>query len=95
MHEVVRSMGRSFVADTEVTEFEPGASYSFAGAGTIGGLRGGRDVEADSMGGATFTYRIELDPTGAMRALGPVLAPTVRSGLKKDLKRLKELLESL
>ena len=40
-----------------------------------------------------FTYEIELTPTGGMRLLGPILGPMVRSGLKKDLQKLKALLE--
>jgi len=68
IHEVVRTSGRDYVADTVVTEFDPGVSYRFEGAGTIGGLRGGRAVRADGAGtGAVFTYSIELQPTGGMR----------------------------
>ena len=94
VHEVVRSSGRNYVADTEVTELDPGVSYRFAGAGTIGPLKGGRAVRADQAGGgALFNYTIELQPTGGMRLLGPLLGPIVRSGLKKDLQRLKGLLE--
>ena len=93
VHEVVRTSGREYVADTVVTELDPGASYRFAGSGTIGGLRGGRAVRPDSRG-AVFTYEIELEPRGAMRLLRPVLGPMVRSGLRKDLGRLKELLET-
>lgn len=94
VHEVVRSSGRDFIADTMVTELEPGTSYRFSGEGTIGGVAGGRTVVPDSEGtGAVFTYEIELTPTGGMRLLGPVLAPIVRSGLKEDLARLKALLE--
>jgi hypothetical protein len=33
------------------------------------------------------------DPAGGMRVLGPLLGPIVRSGLKKDLLKLKTLLE--
>ena len=47
----------------------------------------------DAGGGAVFTYTIELEPTGGMRLLGPLLGPIVRSGLKKDLRQLKTLLE--
>jgi carbon monoxide dehydrogenase subunit G len=95
VHEVVRTSGRDFVADTTVTEVEPGASYRFAGEGTIGGVAGGRSVRPGSEGdGAVFTYEIELTPSGGMRLLGPVLGPMVRSGLKKDLRKLKELLEN-
>ncbi|MBA3263794.1 MAG: SRPBCC family protein [Thermoleophilaceae bacterium] len=95
VHEVVRSLSRDFVADTVVTELDPGASYRFMGAGTIGGVGGGRSVRADPQGtGTVFTYEIELRPQGNMRLLGPLLGPIVRSGLKKDLRRLKVLLDA-
>ncbi len=93
VHEVVRSSGRTYVADTVVTDLEPGASYRFSGDGTIGGLRGARAVESDGGSGAVFTYTIELAPEGGMRLLRPILGVMVRSGLRKDLSRLKELLE--
>jgi hypothetical protein len=44
--------------------------------------------------GAVFTYTIELQPRGGMRLLGLLLGPLVRSGLKKDLPKLKTLLEN-
>src|SRR5262245_56363345 len=92
VHEVVRNSGRDYVADTVVTELDPGASYRFEGSGTIGGLRGGRAVRtADA--GSVFTYTIELQPSGGMRLLAPVLRPMIRSGLRKDLQKLKGLLE--
>ena len=95
VHEVVRSLGRDFVADTEVTDLVPGASYRFTGAGTIGGVAGGRAVESAADGnGAVFTYEIELTPEGGSRLLGPLLGPMVRSGLRKDLQKLKALLEA-
>ena len=40
-----------------------------------------------------FTYEINLQPKGGMRLLGPLLGPMVRSGLNKDLRKLKGLLE--
>ena len=56
VHEVVRSSGRDYIADTVVTELEPGVSYRFAGEGTIGGLTGGRQVSPAADGrGSTFT----------------------------------------
>ena len=95
VREVVRSSGRDYVADTVVTEFDPGTSYRFEGAGTIGGLAGGRIVRPGAQGaGARFTYEIDLQPKGGMRLLRPILGSMVRSGLKKDLQRLKELLET-
>ena len=92
VHEVVRTSGRDYVADTVVTDLDPGVSYRFSGSGTIGGLSGGRSVRAHP-DGAVFTYTIELEPKGGMRLLRPVLGPMVRSGLKRDLRQLKALLE--
>jgi hypothetical protein len=94
VHEVVRNSGRDYVADTVVSELEQGVSYRFAGSGTMGPLAGGRAVRADENGtGAVFTYKIEVEPKGPMRLLGPLLGPIVRSGLRKDLQRLKTLLD--
>jgi uncharacterized protein YndB with AHSA1/START domain len=93
VHEVVRNSGRDYVADAEVTELDPGVSYKFSGEGTIGGIAGGRRVEPDGGSGAIFTYEIVLTPKGAMRLLSPVLGRMARAGLKKDLRKLKELLE--
>jgi hypothetical protein len=93
VHEVVRNSGRDYVADTVVTDLEPGAFYRFAGSGTIGGVGGARYVRSADGVGAEFTYEVELEPKGGMRLLRPLLGRIVRAGLKKDLGRLKELLE--
>ncbi len=94
VHEVVRSAGRDYVADTVVTDLDPGVSYRFEGAGSIGGLRGSREVRPAASGdGAEFTYAVELRPTGGLRLLRPLLGPMVRAGLRKDLRSLKALLE--
>ena len=95
VHEVVETSGREYVADTVVTSLNPGAAYEFEGSGTIGGLSGGRSVRSALNGnGSVFTYDIRLEPTGAMRLLRPVLGMVVRSGLKKDLEKLRVLLET-
>ena len=94
VHEVVRNGGRTYVADTVVTSLDPGASYEFSGSGSIGGLSGRRTVSPNgAVGGSVFTYDIRLQPQGGMRLLRPLLGPVVRSGLKKDLRALKGLLE--
>ena len=94
VHEVLRTSGRQYVANTVVTSVDPGVSYEFSGRGTIGGLRGGRSVRPSEDGlGSVFTYDIDLKPEGGMRLFRPVLGPMVRSGLKKDLQKLRTLLE--
>jgi carbon monoxide dehydrogenase subunit G len=95
IHEILKLAGRRYTTDSTVTDVEPGVSYSFAGAGTSGDVRGGRTVMPDPGGdGSVFTYTIEVKPKGTARALGPLLLPLLRSGLQKDLKRLKALLEA-
>jgi Polyketide cyclase / dehydrase and lipid transport len=93
IHEVVVTSGREYVADTIVTEFHAGTSYRFTGEGTIGKLSGSRSVEPRGETASVFTYGIELTPRGKMRLLRPILGPMVRSNLRKDLVRLKGLLE--
>lgn len=95
VHEVLRMAGRSFTTDSTVSDVDPGVSYRFAGTGTSGDIRGSRTVRANQdEGGSVFTYRIDLEPKGVARALGPLLVPILRSGLQKDLKRLKSILET-
>lgn len=92
VHEVLKLGGRSYVTDSTVTELEPGVSYRFSGNGTSGDVQGSRTVRGNG-DAAVFTYKIELEPKPALRMLGPLLVPMLRSGLKKDLRRLKTLLE--
>lgn len=94
VREVVKFSGRTFTTDSVVTDIDPGVSYRFEGRGSSGAVHGGRSVRpGDGDESAVFTYDYELDPEGGMRVLGPLLAPVLRSGLRKDLRRLKTLLE--
>lgn len=43
---------------------------------------------------AQFTHEIDLQPKGPTPLLRPIVASMVRSGLKKDLQKLKGLLET-
>jgi carbon monoxide dehydrogenase subunit G len=93
IHEVVRTSGRDYIAETVVTEFDAGSSYWFVGTGTIGALEGGRSVEPKGETASVFTYTVDLRPRGAMRLLRPILGSTVRSNLKRDLQQLKAMME--
>lgn len=94
IREVVHNGGRDYLAETVVTEFDPGTSYWFEGSGTIGKVDGGRRVEPAAGGGSDFTYTVEMQPQGMMRLLRPILGSMVRSNLRRDLATLKEILES-
>ena len=93
VHEVLETGGRSYVADSTVTQV--GAmTYRFEGSGTLGRLAGRRTVVAGaSPSEAVFTYEIEITPSGMNRLLRPIIAGTARRGLKGDLTRLRDLLE--
>jgi Polyketide cyclase / dehydrase and lipid transport len=93
VHEVLKTGGRSYVADSTVIQV--GAmTYRFEGSGTLGKLAGSRTVIASaSPSEAVFTYKIEITPSGMSRLLRPIIARTARSGLRSDLQRLRELLE--
>jgi hypothetical protein len=95
VHEVLELAGRSYVTDTAVTEVGPGLSYRFAGAGTSGQVSGRRSVrEGGTPGSAVFTYEVELEPDGLPRVAAPVLAWWLRRSLRRDLGRLREMLEA-
>ena len=95
IREVLRSSGRSFITNATVFDVEPGVSYRFSGRGTTGLVSGQRRVEASESGErSVFTYHVELHPTGFYRLLRPVLKGALGSGLRKDLQRLKAMLES-
>ena len=95
VHEVVRFAGRTFTSYSTVTDVDPGSAYAFAGNGMSGEIRGRRSVRPDVKGtGSSFAYEIELAPPPRLRALAPLLTPVLRAGLRRDLRRLKALIES-
>lgn len=94
VREVLRLAGRAYTTDTIVTEV--GArSYRFAGSGTSGAVEGGRRVVAGpEPGTAVFTYDVDLQPTALPRAARPVMAWWLRHSLRRDLSRLRQLVEA-
>jgi len=93
--EVLRLGGRSYTTNTTVTEVGPGLSYRFAGEGDSGEVRGGRSVRAgEADGSAVFTYDIELEPHAIPRPARPLLAWWLRRSLRRDLQRLRRLVEA-
>jgi uncharacterized protein YndB with AHSA1/START domain len=71
--------GARLVMSTEEAPFPMETSYLFADTGS---------------GGTRVTLRNRGMPTGFSRVAGPALARAMRSANRKDLARLKELLES-
>lgn len=94
IHEVLRSSGMTFITDAVVFDVAPGVSYRFAGRGTTGEVRGMRTVEPTGDGTSIFTYQVELRPTRHYRVLRSLLGRALGAGLRKDLARLKRLMEA-
>jgi hypothetical protein len=93
VHEALTTGGRSYVADSVVTHVGP-MTYRFDGSGTLGKLAGSRTVVTGaSPSEAVFTYQIAITPSGMNRLLRPIIARTARRGLRRDLQRLRDLLE--
>ena len=93
VHEVVRKLGSTYVTNSTVTEVGPGYRYRFAGEGDSGRVDGGRAVVANADGTTTFTYDIELHLEGMLARLAPAVAWFMRRALRRDVRRLRRILE--
>ena len=95
VREVLQLGGREYVTNTTVTDVGPAMSYSFAGHGTSGVVRGRRSVvSAASPVSAVFTYDVELEPTTIPRPARPLLRWWLQHSLRRDLRRLRTMLEA-
>ena len=95
VREVLELGGRTYTTDSTVTEVGPGHRYRFEGTGTSGVVRGGRTVrDGDGWGTTVFTYDVELEPDGVPRLAQPILGWWLGHSLRRDLGRLRTLIES-
>ena len=91
-HEVLRFMGSTYVTDATVTHVEPDRCLLYEGAGDGTTVRGYRRVE-DTSGGTRFVEGIEIELSGPMRVLEPLLARLYGRRIKSEVQTLKSLLE--
>jgi uncharacterized protein YndB with AHSA1/START domain len=91
-HEVLRFMGSTYVTDATVTHVEPDRFLLYEGAGDGTSVRGYRRVE-DTSGGTRFVEGIEIELSGPMRVLEPLLARLYGRRIKSEVQTLKSLLE--
>ena len=95
IREVLELAGKTYTTDTVVTEAIPGRRYTFAGEGTGGAVRGGRIVRPGPRPDTSvFTYHVEVEPHGVARLAQPVLGRMLSRSLRRDLERLRELIEA-
>ena len=95
VREVLHLGGRDYVTDTTVTDVGPGMSYRFAGEGTSGAVRGGRRVvNGEAPGSAVFTYDVDLEPHAIPVGARRLLTWWLGHSLRRDLRRLRTLVEA-
>ena len=96
VREVLELAGRTYTTETAVTDVGPGLTYGFAGAGTSGRVSGRRTVTTSASGdSARFSYEVRLEPGETMpRVVAPLLARWLRHSMRRDLRRLRRLVEA-
>ena len=94
VREVLRLAGKNYVTDSTVTETGPDLSYRFSGTGTSGDVSGRRSVVPNTAGAAVFAYDVELEPRGIPRVAQPLLGRWLTHSMRRDLERLRHLIES-
>lgn len=90
--EVLRFMGSTYVTDATVTDVEPGRRLAYEGGGEGTTVRGYRRVE-EAPGGARFVEGLEIELSGTMRLLEPLLARLYAYRMRSEVRALKALLE--
>lgn len=91
-HEVLRFLGSTYVTDATVTEVGPDRRLAYEGGGDGTTVRGYRRVE-ETPGGARFVEGLEIQLSGPMRLLEPLLARLYARRMRSEVRALKSLLE--
>ncbi|HJZ62185.1 MAG TPA: SRPBCC family protein [Miltoncostaeaceae bacterium] len=91
---VARFMGRRLEYTYEVTELVPGERLVMRTAEGPFPMETTYTWEDEPGGGTRMTLRNRGEPAGVSKAAGPMMAPAMRRANRKDLARLKALLEA-
>jgi uncharacterized membrane protein len=91
---VARFLGRRLAYTYEVKEIVPGERFVMATAEGPFPMETTYAWEDTAGGGTRMTLRNRGEPSGFSRLVAPFMASAVRRATKKDLARLKEILES-
>jgi uncharacterized membrane protein len=88
-----RVLGRALGIVIEVTALEPGSRFEYRGA--AGPLRTHNVVTFERVtGGTQVTWTDEIELSGVLGPLEPLVGRLVRRGYEADLGRLKDILEA-
>lgn len=91
-HEVLRFLGSTYVTDATVKKVVLGRSLAYEGSGDGTTVRGYRRVE-ETPGGARFVEGLEVQLSGPMRLLEPLMARLYARRMRSEVQALKTLLE--
>ena len=92
-HERMTFAGIRMINVAEIVEFDPGRKTAFKTIGRPLVATGYRLVEPDAAG-AHFTYAAEVELRGPVALLAPFLQWHLRRTVRRDLERLKRILEA-
>jgi uncharacterized membrane protein len=91
---VARFLGRSLEYTYEVTELVPGARLVMRTSEGPFAMETTYTWADAPSGGTRMGLRNRGEPAGLSKLVAPLLAPAMRRANRKDLRRLKEILES-
>ena len=87
-----RFLGRAIVSKFVVTELIEGRSISIKTVESTFPIQVTRSVEKTPTGCVAIA-EVSGEPSGIFKLLGPLMRPMLESSVKKDYRRLRELLE--
>jgi hypothetical protein len=90
---VARFLGRRLAYTYEVLEFDPGSSLVMRTAEGPFPMETSYRWEDTAAGGTRMTLRNRGEPAGFSKVAAPVMAGSMRNANRKDLARLKQILE--
>jgi hypothetical protein len=94
VREVLRLGGQEHVTDSVVVATGPGRAYRFSGTGTDGRVVGGRSVQPVGDHASVFRYDVQVAAPNLPRVLRPVMRRWLTHSLRRDLRRLRRMLEA-
>ena len=92
--QVARFLGRDVVTSFEVVGYEPGRSITIESRASSFPIRVTRSVEPVTDGRSRVIADVSGEPGRFFRLFGPILAQMAERSVRRDYRRLRELLES-
>lgn len=91
--ETIKLIGRKWENVAKITNFKENNKISFKVVKGIQGVTGYRSVYEISNNCTGFIYSLSFKPEGIFKFITPLIQKSFRKRIRKDLKRLKKILE--